>query len=432
MLNLEGGYLGFTFDGHHSSEFELLVVTDGDRYHQSLSPNFSDTVLTVPGKNGGYYFGTQLQMRDFTIRCAFDNMTSHMLHKIQNWLYPNKIGWLVFDETPYKKYKVKISSVSEPTFLPFDDYHYMKNIIFQKEILKGEMVINFFSFDEYGYENEEYEIPQINLNNIIKQQDLDSGLIPYNYSHDGICFPHEYLPEISNKTNFNFYIYNAGNGIANADFYFTTTKGQILENNPLTIFNYENGESYIIYNPSDVIQQNGIDMDLVYYYKIKILGSKKEIWLDCLDLEKNPIHIGSINIGGCYNHYYPKIYHNKPTENIIMSQEKNIDSTGKEYYEPLFYSYSYGNNDLSSSDSILKEHYHFNDLKKYWSDYIILTQKQTININNIINPVFAFTHNEEGQSGENENQLVYLIYPNKFYCDKEIYDFIVEYKHTYI
>ena len=97
------GYLGFTFAGHHSSEFGLTVVSDGSRYHQNLSGNFSDTVLTVPGKNGGYYFGTQINTRDFNIDCAFDDITTQTVNKIQSWLYPNKVGWLIYDEMPYKK-----------------------------------------------------------------------------------------------------------------------------------------------------------------------------------------------------------------------------------------------------------------------------------------------------------------------------------------
>ena len=331
MLNLEGGYLGFTFNGHHSSEYGLVVVSDGDRYHQTLSSNFSDTVVSVPGKNGGYYFGTQLQMKDFTIRCAYDEMTSHMMHKIQNWLYPNRVGWLIFDETPYKKYKVKISNVVEPTFLPFDDVKRVKNYILQKEILKGELQISFFSFEEYGYENEDYNLPEkIDINTIIKPQYIDSGLIPKNYSHDGICFPHQELSEISNETNFNFMVYNAGNGIAVADFYFEIEKNLISDNDPLMFFNYEDGESYIIKNPANIIIKNGISLDNVVYYKIKILGSKKEIWLDCLNYNKEKINNNSINIGACYNHYFPKIYHGKPTEIMIMSQNmaENYKSIG--------------------------------------------------------------------------------------------------------
>ena len=56
------GYLGFTFAGHHSSEFGLLVVSDGSRYHQNLFSSFNDTVTNVPGYNGGYFFGTQIGM----------------------------------------------------------------------------------------------------------------------------------------------------------------------------------------------------------------------------------------------------------------------------------------------------------------------------------------------------------------------------------
>lgn len=428
MLNLEGGYLGFTFNGHHSSEFGLVVVSDGDRYHQTLSSNFSDTVISVPGKNGGYYFGTQLQMKDFTIRCAFDEMTSHMMQKIQNWLHPNKVGWLIFDETPYKKYKVKISNVIEPSFIPFDSINRVKDYTIQKEILKGELQISFFSFDEYGYENEDYNLPEIEIYNTIKPEYIDSGLIPKNYSHDGICLPHQNLPEISNETNFNFMIYNAGNGIATADFYFNIEKNLIMDNDPLMFFNYEDGESYIIKNPTNIIIKNGISLNSVEYYKIKILGSKKEVWLDCLNSNKEKIHDKSINIGACHNHYFPKIYHNKPTEIMVMSQNI-VDGRA----EPLFYTYSYNENNLGSSDSVEGNNYHFEELQKFWSDYTILTKEKTININSILNPVFSFVHNEEGISNkEVVNELIYLVYPNKFYCDKTITDFVVEYKNTYI
>ena len=428
MLNFKGEYLGFTFNGHHSSEYGLVVVSDGDRYHQTLSSNFSDTVVSVPGKNGGYYFGTQLQMKDFTIRCAYDEMTSHMMHKIQNWLYPNRVGWLIFDETPYKKYKVKISNVPEFSFIPFDEFKNVKDYTLKKEILKGELQIQFFSFDEYGYENEDYNLPEINTNQIIKQQDVDSGLVPPNYSHDGICLPHQQLQEISNETNFNFMIYNAGNGIAVADFYFTIEKSQISDNNPLEFFNYNDGESYIINNPANIITKRGITLNSVSYYRIKLLGSKKEVWLDCLNSNKEKINEVSINIGACHNHYFPKIYHTKPTEIMIMSQ--NIVE-GRA--EPLFYTYSYANKDMGSSDSNEQQSYNFEELQKYWSDYIILTKQKTISINSILNPVFSFIHNEEGSGNYNiTNELVYLIFPDKFYCDKTITDFVVEYKHTYI
>ena len=113
------GYLGFTFAGRHSSEFGLLVVSDGSRYHQNLSSQFSDVTTTVPGKNGSYYFGTKIGNREFEINCVFDDITSHTMHKIQQWLYPNMVGWLIFDEQPYKRYLVKLSSPPIFNFLFF-------------------------------------------------------------------------------------------------------------------------------------------------------------------------------------------------------------------------------------------------------------------------------------------------------------------------
>ena len=139
------GYLGFTFAGRHSSEFGLLVVSDGSRYHQNLSSQFSDITTTVPGKNGSYYFGTQIGNREFEINCVFDNMTSHTMHKIQQWLYPNTVGWLIFDEQPYKRYLVKLSNTPIFNFLPFDNFKFTQDYSFQEEILKGEVNFSFYS-----------------------------------------------------------------------------------------------------------------------------------------------------------------------------------------------------------------------------------------------------------------------------------------------
>lgn len=423
MFNLKDGYLGFTFNGHHSSEFGLMVVSDGDRYHQTLSPSFADTIVSVPGRNGGYYFGTQMQMKDFTIRCAFNEMTTHMLHKIEQWLYPNQIGWLIFDETPYKKYWVKISNIIEPTYIPFDKVKVIKKYTIQQEIVKGELQISFFSFNEYGIYNEEYEVPDIINEEIIKQQVLDSGLIPNNYCHEGFFLPHDKTESIttSNLINPNFLIYNAGNGIAKADFYFTISKDAITNSEPLEIFNYEDGESYIITNPESIVSKK-VDLEQVENYEIKILGTKGEVWLHCNGLSTNE----DINIGGCYNHYFPKIYHKKPTEIMIMTQ--NFNNIG--YAEPLFFPYSYGDPSLYSSDSLGEYDSSFEEIKNTLTDYIIVTKTQTIEINDKVGQTFLYVNQEDTE--RESNQLVYFIYPNRYFCNKNITNFVAEYKHTYI
>lgn len=424
------GYLGFTFAGRHSSEFGLLVVSDGSRYHQNSYNQFSDSVVSVPGKNGGYYFGTQLSQRDFEINCVFDNITSHTMHKIQHWLYPNVVGWLIFDEQPYKRYLVKLSSVPTFNFLPFDEFKSISDYVFQKEILKGEVNFSFYSMQEYGVYNPEYEIPKLFRNELVPQQMLDSGLLPKNYMRSGIYLPHEEI-KYAETANQVFSLYNAGNGVASADFYITIIKDSFTSS--LEIKNYNDGVTYILTNPLETIQKKYSNTENIIYYKIEILGSKQEIYCIGLDEGKNEI-TERINIGAHYNHYFPKVYHTKPTESFIFTQVTNDNQSP----EPILYTFTYNDNDnMISSDE--KESVHtFEEFKDYWNDYSIVARYGSYDINNIISPSTIFiSYPKDYNYTETyvppiNQELCFLIYPNKYSCNYSLVQFIAEYDHTYI
>ena len=421
------GYLGFTFAGRHSSEFGLLVVSDGSRYHQNLSSQFSDITTTVPGKNGSYYFGTQIGNREFEINCVFDNITSHTMHKIQQWLYPNAVGWLIFDEQPYKKYLVKLSSVPNFSFLPFDELKFIEGFTFQKEILKGEVNFSFYTIQEYGVYNPEYEIPKIKSGDIISQQTLDSGLIPSNYKRKNIYLPNEVITNINSNDIFS--LYNAGNGIAKADFHILVGKNISW---PLEIKNLNDGMSYIITNPLETIKKKYNNVEDIYYYRIQILSSKQEIYAIGLNELKEEV-TDKINIGAHYNHFFPKVYHTKPTEILMFTQVVNDDGSP----EPLFYTFTYDEKDLGSSDNKDKI-YTFEEFQKYWNDYTILTEYNTFYINNIISPAVIFIdYPEDYDYIKNVEKILYknlcyLVYPNKYNSNNNLIEFIAEYDHTYI
>lgn len=442
MFDEKDGYLGFTFAGHHSSEFGLTVVSDGSRYHQNLSNNFNDTIITVPGKNGGYYFGTQLNTRDIGIECAFDNMTSQMKHKIEQWLYPNQLGWLIFDEMPYKKYYVKISSLPSFSFIPFDNVKRVNNLIFNRDILKGELSISFFSFYEFAFGNENYELPSIN-NNIINQRDIDSGILPNGYYDNvgNVLFPHYQLDTVIPQDNLDvisenkgFALYNAGNGVSDCNFYFTVKASDISENSPLVIFNLEDAQSYIINDPIPFLEENNfdnIDLTTIKYYRIGILGTKKEIWLIGMDNNYNVI-LNEINIGSCYNQYFPKVYHRKNTEVMIANQSiTNVD--GEEAVESLIYPYTINNNDdYYPSDSNRSNVFTFEEFQHDWSDYCVCTPNGIFQINSILNSSVLYINLDGSEESLPEDTIVYLIYPDKFTVNKEIKNLIVEYEYTYI
>ena len=420
------GYLGFTFAGRHSSEFGLLVVSDGSRYHQNSFSNFSDSIITVPGKNGGYYFGTQLGNKDFEISCVFDDITPHMIHKIQHWLYPNVIGWLIFDEQPYKRYLVKLASNPVFNFIPFDNFKSAEGYYFQKEVLKGEVNFSFFSMQEYGIYNPDYELPDIKKGELIPQQAIDSGLIPKNYIRKNIYVPHEKIQNIDSNSMFS--LYNAGNGIAIADFYITINKNT---NWPLEIKNFNDSVTYKLTNPNEIVKRKCNNYDSILYYKISILGSKQEIYITGLDEDDKEI-TEKINVGAYYNHFFPKVYHVKPTEICIFTQALNQNGS----LEPIFYTFSYDEKDLGSSDTKTKK-YTFEEFQKFWNDYTILTEFNTFDINNIISPAAIFIEYPDDYNPANfENpiykRLSYLIYPNKYICNNNIKEFIAEYDYSYI
>lgn len=135
-------YVGFNFNGIHSSQFGLLSVSNGNRYSKSLLPNFKDSILETD--SGTYYFGSKFQNREFDLTVAFDDVTESELREISSWLYNGgKISSLIFDELPYKKYFCKCSSSPDTKYLTFDSE--------SGRIYKGEISIKFIAYDPYAY-----------------------------------------------------------------------------------------------------------------------------------------------------------------------------------------------------------------------------------------------------------------------------------------
>ena len=58
MSIIKGDFLGFTYNGIHSSELGIFRVSDGSRYTENLLPTIQDKTVQVPGADGTYYFGS--------------------------------------------------------------------------------------------------------------------------------------------------------------------------------------------------------------------------------------------------------------------------------------------------------------------------------------------------------------------------------------
>ena len=147
-LFLKGDFIGFTFDGIHSSELGIVRVSGGDRYEEALVPSLSLKTTNVPGGDGSYYFGTSYTQRNINLQIAFDSLTQQQFMRLIAVFGTKKISTLIFDENPYKVYNVKISSYPKLNYICFDEDN--------KRIYKGEGNINLVSLSPYAYSRYKY------------------------------------------------------------------------------------------------------------------------------------------------------------------------------------------------------------------------------------------------------------------------------------
>ena len=121
---MKGDFLGFSFDGIHSSRLGITRVSDGDRYNESLVPEIEDKIIPVPGENGSYFFGSLYRTKPITVQIAFDSLTESQFRQLRKLLAIKKPCKLIFDERPYKVYTAKISAPPQLNYICFDEEQY--------------------------------------------------------------------------------------------------------------------------------------------------------------------------------------------------------------------------------------------------------------------------------------------------------------------
>lgn len=145
-------FIDFKFNEHWASEFNLVAVSDGDRYTSSFYGSVSPNTTTLIGKTGVHKWNTQIGERIFNISIAYDNLDLISLRKMKEWLNPFIIDKIVFKEEPYKYYWVSLNEEPQLSFLPFRT----ENIVvdgkeYKKGVYKGELTLSFICVDNNGY-----------------------------------------------------------------------------------------------------------------------------------------------------------------------------------------------------------------------------------------------------------------------------------------
>ena len=149
MSVLSGDYIGFTYNGIHSSELGLVRVSNGSRYDESLLPVSQDKVVQVPGGDGSYFFGSYYTSRVFSVLVAFDSLTETQLRRIKQVFGDKKVHSLSFDELPYKVYSAKVTGTASIKYLAFSEGK-------TQRLYKGEGEIQFTAFNSFARVNKKF------------------------------------------------------------------------------------------------------------------------------------------------------------------------------------------------------------------------------------------------------------------------------------
>ena len=142
-------YIGFSFNGVHSSELGIKRISEGSRFNENLLPTIQDKTIQVPGGDGMYYFGSYYTQRQFNISYAFDSLTEQQLNRIKAVFGDKKPHRLVFDEAPYKAYLAKVTGSASIKHIPFAEGA-------TNRVYKGEGSIQFTAYEPFARSTHKY------------------------------------------------------------------------------------------------------------------------------------------------------------------------------------------------------------------------------------------------------------------------------------
>ena len=144
-------YIDFSFAGRHISEFGLVAVTSSDRYQFHGSPEFTDETTSVNGVNGQYYWGTKFKTKTYNYSLVTDGMTERQFDDFKRHFRPGYYGQF-YEDAWFDRYAyVRIKSVVEFSFIPFQEDIEIAGNKIKSRIYKGECKISFIQDEPYSY-----------------------------------------------------------------------------------------------------------------------------------------------------------------------------------------------------------------------------------------------------------------------------------------
>lgn len=140
---LKGDYIGFSYNGKHSSDLGIVRTSNGSRFDENLLPTMQDKTVQVPGGDGTYYFGSYYTQRQFSVSFAFDSLTEQQVATLKSHFGDKQTHDLIFDERPYKVYRAKVTGSATLKYIPFSEGA-------TNRLYKGEGTLQFTCYEPFA------------------------------------------------------------------------------------------------------------------------------------------------------------------------------------------------------------------------------------------------------------------------------------------
>ena len=108
------------------------------------TPDFELRETTVTGRHGGYYYGSQVKIREFTLECYFERITLKTFEDMIRWIHYDNKGDQVFDDRPFVTYSAVVWKK------PTGKVYTVRNDNDLDEVYSGTMSIFFKCYEPFG------------------------------------------------------------------------------------------------------------------------------------------------------------------------------------------------------------------------------------------------------------------------------------------
>ena len=117
----EDDYMYFTFNGIHSSTYNLIQQNDLEDLKIYADRDTKVDFLQPKYQTGQYLLGVSNPQRKFPLKLVAENVTRVEIKKIIKWLEAGTVGTLSFDYSPDWQYDVVVSEMKDPNIYVLDD-----------------------------------------------------------------------------------------------------------------------------------------------------------------------------------------------------------------------------------------------------------------------------------------------------------------------